>query len=197
MGLGELGRPEGFLQRQVEAWARRADAAYEQQPPPEVTAILTALRSTVPEPGPVSLIHGDLKLDNMIVDPATLAPVAVVDWDMTTRGDPLFDVAVLASYWVDESDPSELRRIDQVPSLEPGFGSRAELVAAYFVAAGSPPRDLSFMLTLARLRLAIAWQQLDVLFRNGALTDPRYAEFGEIAQTILTWTADTLAAPPL
>ena len=173
VGLGTLGRPDGFLERQVEGWARRAEVAYEQSAPPEVVAIVSWLRQCPPEPVPASLIHGDLKLDNMIVDPETLAPVAVVDWDMATRGDPLFDVAVLASYWVDETDPSDLRRIGQLPSLEPGFGTRAELVHAYFSAAGTSPRELGFLLTLARLRLAIAWQQLNLLYRRGALADPQ------------------------
>jgi aminoglycoside phosphotransferase (APT) family kinase protein len=196
VGLGTLGRPAGFLGRQVEGWTRRADAAYDQAPPVEVAAITARLRATIPETGNVSLIHGDLKLDNMIVDPHTLAPVAVVDWDMATRGDPLFDLGVLASYWIDEDDPVELRAIGQVPSLEPGFPSRAELIAAYFAAAATPPQDLAFVVTLARLRLAIAWQQLNQLYRRGALTDPRYDEFAYVAQTILTWTADTLDAPP-
>jgi aminoglycoside phosphotransferase (APT) family kinase protein len=197
VGLGDLGRPEGFLGRQVEGWSRRATAAYDDAPPPEVAAIVAQLRVTRPEPTRVSLIHGDLKLDNMLVDPTTLEAVAVVDWDMATRGEPLFDLAVLLSYWIEQDDPSDLRRIGQVPSLEPGFPSRAELAAAYFAAAGTSEVDLGFVLTIARLRLAIAWQQLNKLYRHGALTDPRYGEFADVAQTILTWTADTLAAPPL
>jgi len=197
VGLATLGKPDGFLARQVEGWARRGEAAYEGSPPREVEAIVSRLRATVPGETTTSLIHGDLKLDNMIVDPETLAPVAVVDWDMATRGDPLFDLAVLLSYWVDESDPVDLRRIGQVPSLEAGFPSRAGLIDAYFTAAGAPRRDLAFVVTLARLRLAIAWQQLNQLYRRGALSDPRYDEFADVAQTILSWTADTLDAPPL
>jgi aminoglycoside phosphotransferase (APT) family kinase protein len=163
-----------------------------------VTRILLWLRAHVPaEPELPSLIHCDLKLDNVLVDPVTLAAVAVVDWDMTTRGDPLFDLGVLLSYWIDPEDPTALHALDQVPSLEPGFPRRREVAAQYFRATGRPSADLSFHVTLARLRLAIAWQQLYRLFRSGGLTDPKYARLPAIALDILSWTADTLDNPPL
>ena len=79
----------------------------------------------------MALLHGDLKFDNVLVGPETLEPVAVVDWDMATRGDPLFDLAVLLSYWVEAGDPAEVHELGQVPSLEPDFPTRDEVVAAY------------------------------------------------------------------
>jgi aminoglycoside phosphotransferase (APT) family kinase protein len=192
VGLGDLGRPEGFLRRQVEGWARRADAAYDADPPAAVGAILEWLGRDIPAESDIALLHCDLKFDNMLVDLDRLEPVAVVDWDMATRGDPLFDLAVLLSYWVEPTDPPELHALEQVPSLDPGFPTRREVIDRYFAALGQPPADVRFRLALARLRLAVAWQQLFQRFQRGDFTDPRYASFQPLARSILTWTADTL-----
>jgi aminoglycoside phosphotransferase (APT) family kinase protein len=192
VGLGDLGRPEGFLRRQVDGWARRADAAYEGEPPAAVRSIVERLGRSVPATSEVALLHCDLKFDNILVDLEQLEPVAVVDWDMATRGDPLFDLAVLLSYWVEPGDPTEVHGLSQVPSLDAGFPSRAELVDRYFSSLGRGVADIRFYLGLARLRLAVAWQQLFQRFVRGAFTDPRYATFDALARSILTWTADTL-----
>ena len=201
VGLGDLGRPEGFVGRQVEGWARRCTAAFGGDEPAASGPILAYLRASQPAASRVALLHGDLKFDNVLVGPETLEPVAVVDWDMATRGDPLFDLAVLLSYWVDDGDPAEVRGLGQVPSLEPGFPTRDEVVALYARAAGLPglrsTDDLSFHLTLARFRLAVAWQQMFVKYERGALSDPRYASFNALAEAVLRWTADTLPADTL
>jgi len=192
VGLGDLGRPDGFLGRQVEGWARRAAAAYDGHPPPEVDVVVSHLRRHVPPESSVALLHGDLKFDNLLVDLHRLEAVAVVDWDMATRGDPLFDLAVLLSYWIEPQDPVDVHGLRQVPSLEPGFPSRADVAERYFAAVGRPPVDLRFHLALARFRLAIAWRQLFRLYRQGAFGDDRYAAFDGLAQSILRWTADSL-----
>ncbi|WP_261553918.1 phosphotransferase family protein [Frankia tisae] len=192
VGLGELGRPKGFLGRQVEGWARRAAAVYPDGLPAAADAVIGWLRHAVADvpAGEVRLIHCDFKFDNMLVDPVTLASVAVLDWDMTTRGDPLFDLAVLLSYWIEPDDPPALHELRQVPSLEPGFPRREQVAAAYFAAAGRPPAELGFHLALARLRLAIAWRQLYRRFADDPVAGPRYAAFARIADAVLGWTAD-------
>jgi aminoglycoside phosphotransferase (APT) family kinase protein len=194
VALGDLGKPEGFLRRQVEGWSRRCDAAYEGAVPPAATALVERLRQLVPDRSDTALVHGDLKFDNMLFDLHRIEPVAVVDWDMATRGDPLFDLAVLLSYWVEPSDPPGLHDLRQVPSLAPGFATRKQVAADYFAESGRPAEDLSFHLALARLRLAVAWQQLYIRFIGGIFTDPRYADFGNIANAVLTWTIDSLEA---
>lgn len=199
VGLGSLGRPDGFLARQVEGWLRRADAANDGARPAAINTIASWLRQRIPpDPQSPTLLHSDLKLDNLLVDPASLTATAVIDWDMATRGDPLFDLAVLLSYWIEPGDPPCVRRLRQVPSLEPGFPSRRTLAERYLGLAGRPlDTDLGFHLTLARLRLAVAWQQLHRQYRLGALVDPKYGEFADIASAILDWTAATLNNPPL
>lgn len=197
VGLAGLGRPEAFLARQVEGWARRADAAYD-EPSRDAAMVVEWLREHCPdEAGGGSLLHCDFKPDNMLVDPVSRQPVAVVDWDMATTGDPLFDLGVLLAYWVEPGDPSDLHALRQVPSLEPGAPTRAQVAQAYLDAAGRQAEDLSFYFTLGRLRLAIAWRQLYVLHRRGALPDPKYAGFAGLADAVLGWTADSLDHSPI
>ena len=167
IGLGALGKPEGFLGRQVEGWLRRAAAVYPEGLPASVTAIAAHLRGAVPASARTSLLHSDLKFDNMLFTPGALAPVAVIDWDMATRGDPLFDLAVLLSYWIEPGDPAPLHALRQVPSLSPGFPDRRSVVELYFAASGRPAEDIGFHLVLARLRLAVAWMQLFRQFERG------------------------------
>jgi aminoglycoside phosphotransferase (APT) family kinase protein len=195
VGLGDLGRPEGFLARQVEGWARRSAASFGADEPASVTPILAHLRASVPSSDAVTLLHLDLKFDNMLYDLDRLEPVAIVDWDMATRGDPLYDLGVLLSYWVEPGDPPHLHKLDQVPSLEPGFPDRAGVAARYFAASGREPVDLAFYVTLARFRLAIVWQQLYERYLRGALQGDRYESFNALAKDYLNWTADSVTRP--
>jgi aminoglycoside phosphotransferase (APT) family kinase protein len=197
VGLGDLGRPDGFLGRQVEGWARRAAAAFPGGAPGEVEAIVDWLRPRVPVGSRSGLLHNDFKFDNMLFDLGSLRPVAVVDWDMATLGEPLFDLAVLLSYWVHPEDPPGILALEQTPSLTPGFPRRAEVARRYFSAAGREPEDLSFLLVLARFRLAVVWLQLYNIHLRGASNNPRAAGFDGIARALLAWVAGTLDAPPL
>jgi aminoglycoside phosphotransferase (APT) family kinase protein len=198
IGLGDLGKPAGFLDRQVRGWGKRAADVYPSGLPSSLQAVLDHLAAhPFGESDHVSVLHCDLKPDNLLVDPSSLAPVAVIDWDMGTRGDPLFDLAVLLSYWVQSDDPAELHGLQQVPSLAPGAPPRAWLAETYFALARRTPVDLGPLLVLARLRLAVAWVQLYRQWERGTVTDPKYAAFEKIALAMLEWTADTLSDPPV
>ncbi len=116
MGLGELGRPDGFVTRQIEGWAGRWEAAATRSVPDMATAG-DLLRSGVSDPQAVAVLHNDFKLDNtMVGDGGDL--VAVLDWDMATLGDPLVDLGTLLAYWVDPEGPTY-----------PIFGERAVTLA--------------------------------------------------------------------
>lgn len=189
-GLHELGRPEGFLARNVEGWARRAMESAEGAPHPAAAATIDWLRARpVPEQPPV-LLHSDFKLDNLVLDPLTLRPRALLDWDMSTRGDPLFDLATLLSYWVEPGDPPALQLLRQMPTALPGFPTRAEVVRAYAAATGRDVSDFLFHRVLALLKLGIVFQQLHARYRLGATQDARYAEFGALSEGILIHAHD-------
>ncbi|MGI9384745.1 MAG: phosphotransferase family protein, partial [Methyloligellaceae bacterium] len=102
IGLDDLGRPEGFVARAIAGWSKRgAAAAFDDASHSLVAEIAAWLGRQDVEEGDATLLHNDFKLDNMILEPETLAPVAVLDWDMGTRGDPRFDLATLLSYWAE------------------------------------------------------------------------------------------------
>jgi aminoglycoside phosphotransferase (APT) family kinase protein len=187
VGLGDLGRPQGFLERQLTGWTRRAHAVWPEGLPGVVTSLTAELGRQIPEPSGVSLLHMDLKLDNMLIDRETLSPNAVIDWDMTTRGCPLFDLAILVSYWMEPGDPEAVRAVNQMPTTAAGFGSRREVIDSYFVATGSEPRPLHWHIACARLRLAVAWMQLYRKWQSGDLVGADYPDFQNIAMSVLDW----------
>lgn len=189
VGLGELGKPEGLLERQLTGWTRRAHAVWPEGLPGVVTDLTSRLAEQIPEPTAVTLLHMDLKLDNMLVDRDTLSPKAIIDWDMTTRGCPLFDLAILVSYWMGQDDPREVQAVNQMPTTAEGFVKRQDVIDAYFAAAGMTPRPLHWHVACARLRLAVAWMQLFRKWQSGDLVGADYPDFQNIAMSVLDWAA--------
>ena len=185
VGLGDLGKPEGFYARQLRGWTGRAAAVWDDGLPTEAAALLAALATSVPpdDAAPV-LLHMDLKPDNLLVDPANMAPQAMIDWDMATRGPRGFDLAVLLSYWIEPGDPAAVHGLNAVPSLAPGAPGRAEVAARYRALGGADPGPLHWPLALARLRLAVAWMQLYRKWQRGEMAGDRYAEFESLALAI-------------
>jgi aminoglycoside phosphotransferase (APT) family kinase protein len=184
VGLGDLGRPEGFLERSIEGWARRGEKAREQGPGPLLPTLATWLRAhRVPDGAPV-LLHNDYKLDNLLLDPDTLDPVAVVDWDQGTRGDALFDLATLLSYWTEPGDPPAMHALSQMPSAAPGFPSRREAAARYADLTGRDLSDFKFHRVLGLFKLGVVFHQLHARYRQGQ-ADARYLDFGAVADGLL------------
>lgn len=185
IGLDSLGRPEGFLARTVEGWAKRAEIAYDGAPPASVPALLAWLRARKVVEQTPSLLHNDFKLDNVIVDPDTLAPRAVIDWDMGTRGDPLFDLATLLSYWTEAGDPPAMHEMQQMPTAGHGFPRRREVVEAYARATGRDVSDFHFYRVLTMLKIGIVFAQIHAQYRRGTSRDPRFAAVGTLAEGLL------------
>jgi aminoglycoside phosphotransferase (APT) family kinase protein len=183
--LAELGRPEGFLRRTVEGWAKRAALATEGCMSPLIPELSSWLRHHLIPDGRPCLIHNDLKLDNILLDGTSLNPVAVLDWDQCTRGDALFDLATTLSYWTEDGDPPAMQRLGQMPTALPGFPSRQAFAERYARAAGLDLSDFRFLRVLAIFKLATIFHQLHLRYRSGATADPRYAAFGELADGIL------------
>lgn len=188
VGLQDLGRPDGFLERTVAGWIKRAVLSAEGRDSSPCHGLIADLSHWLREhrvaEGKPSLIHNDLKLDNILLDAVTLAPVAVLDWDQCTRGDSLFDLATTLSYCSEPGDPPVMQRLMQMPSGA-GFPSRRALAERY---AKLTHRDLSnfqFYRVLAIFKLAVIFQQLHQRYRDGATDDPRYAEFGAVTDGVL------------
>lgn len=185
VGLGEFGKPEGFLTRTTNGWTKRAEAVSGDRDQLIVSEISQWLARCVPPELPATLLHSDFKLDNIVLDPATLKPLAVLDWDMCTRGDPLFDLATLLSYWVEPSDPDAMHRLKQMPTATEGFYSRSEMMSAYASITGRDISNFHFYRVLALFKLGVVFLQLYSRYLSGATTDARYAEFGDLGHGIL------------
>jgi aminoglycoside phosphotransferase (APT) family kinase protein len=196
IGLGTLGRPEGFLSRAITGWAVRAALAVDGAdllPPTE--QLVTWLRREVPPDSAVpapTLLHNDFKLDNIVLDPATLSPLSVLDWDMGSRGDPLFDLATLLSYWTEVNDPAPLHALQQMPTAAPGFATRAEMIANYARATGRDVSNFRFYRVLTMFKLAVVFLQLGAQWRRGTSSNPRYQGFDALAADLML-VADDIA----
>lgn len=191
-GLGRLGRPEGFLRRTAEGWAKRAEIAWEGALPPVAHEILDRLeRDPVPEGAP-ALLHNDFKLDNLILDPKTLTPRALIDWDLGTRGDPLWDLAVLLSYWTEPDDHPAMRGLDQMPTGSPGFPKRADMIERYARLTGRDMSAIRPFRAVAQFRLAVVFRQIFRRFRDSGETNPRAVAFDALADGLLDVTREVM-----
>jgi aminoglycoside phosphotransferase (APT) family kinase protein len=187
VGLQTLGRPAGFLTRTLEGWVTRGNAA-NLMDVSLFAETVAWLRSRVPPDTSPCLLHSDFKLDNVILEPTTLAPVAVIDWDMGTRGDPLWDLAVLLSYWVEQGDPDCMQRMRQMPTAQPGFLRRPEVLALYQSLTGRVINDFSFYRVLAVLRSAIVFLQLFDRYRRDPAGNPGCSEFDSLGRELLDYS---------
>jgi aminoglycoside phosphotransferase (APT) family kinase protein len=186
VGLGDLGKPEGFIARAVRGWSGRAERLELRDDTRALARELSGwLERQRIRPAAPTLLHSDFKLDNLIVEPTTLSPVAIVDWDMGTRGDPLFDLATLLSYWVEAGDPACMHDMKQLPTAAPGFPTRNEVVAHYARLTGRDVSDLPVLRGLATFKLAVVLLQLHALWKRGAVKGDDYAPLDRIATELM------------
>lgn len=191
VGLDDLGKPQGFIGRAIAGWSKRGALVAES---PSVQKLLKEISDWLARQHfrerPAAILHCDFKLDNLILDPASLAPLALVDWDMGTRGDPLFDLATLLSYWAEPGDPPAMRKLQQMPTAHPGFWRRSDVAERYAALTGQDLNDLAAMRVLALFKLGVVFLQLHRQWTNGAVKDNRYADFALLGGDLLLIARD-------
>ena len=187
VGLGSLGKPEGFLARQVRGWSERLVRA-KTHDVPVADEVALWLEANLPESPPASLVHNDWKLDNMAIDPADPGRcVAVYDWDMCTVGDPLCDVGTLLGLW---SDPGESKAgTNPMPTQAEGFMTRDEAVAYYSACSGIDTAAIAYYSVFGAFKMAVVLQQIYVRFHRGQTQDQRFAGLGEAADDLFAVAA--------
>lgn len=191
VGLETLGRPEGFFARQAEGWIKRAVHVYGGTLPAAAAEVAGGLKNTPQPPEDATvLLHSDFKLDNILLDPATLRPGTIVDWDMGTRGPALFDLATMLSYWTEPGDPDCMHRLAQMPTAKAGFLSRAEAAQAYAQHTGRSIEAIRPYRVLTIFKLAVVFLQLHHRYLTGETTDPRYVGFGSIGEELFALALD-------
>jgi aminoglycoside phosphotransferase (APT) family kinase protein len=175
IGLADLGKPQGYLERQVRGWIERYHGSRTHDIP-QVEAVSNWIQQHMPSSGSAALIHNDYKYDNVVLDPNDLAKIiGVLDWEMCTIGDPLTDLGSALAYWVDASDPSEILETRWGPTTYPGSLTRAQLVQRYAQKTGRDVSDMSFYLVFARFKIAVIVQQIYYRYHQGLTHDERFA----------------------
>lgn len=183
-GLADLGRPEGYVERQVRGWAERWRAARTDDVADVERAIAWLDGHRPPERG-VALIHNDYKYDNLVLDLGDPARIlAVLDWEMATVGDPLMDLGTTLGYWLDPDDPSEARLLALGSSLLPGNLTRAEVVERYARASGRDVGEPLFYYVYGLFKIAVIAQQIYARWKHGATTDQRFSAFRMAVQIL-------------
>lgn len=189
-GLRGLGKPEGFNGRQVEGWAGRWRRARTDDMPPveelhdeDVIAWLTA--HTPPESAH-TLVHNDFKLDNLMLDPGDPSRVvALLDWEMTTVGDPLVDLGLTLTYWTMPEMPGrEPNRVGAVASAE-GYFTREEFLGRYAERSGRDVAGVAWYEVLGHFKLAVIVGQIYARYRAGQTRDARFAPLGGQARWLI------------
>ena len=177
-GLGDLGRPEGYVQRQIEGWCDRYEKALTPDAPlwEEVKAWL---REKMPADHPKpALVHNDYRFDNVILDPQDpMRIIGVLDWELTTIGDPLMDLGNTLAYWVEANDPAPVQLLRRQPSNAPGMLTRQEFVDYYARRAGIEIPNFDYYYCYGLFRLAGIAQQIYYRYYHGQTRDARFAPF--------------------
>jgi len=192
VGLADLGRSQGYGQRQLRRWQEQA-LQFRAVARPLADEVHAELVRRLPDTGRVALVHGDYRADNAIVDAGTGRVRAIVDWELCTLGDPLIDLAVALSYWTLPDDP--VRPLGDAPTLAPGFPDRDRVLALYETASATDLPEFTPYLAFAHWRLAMVLEGVHGRFVRGAYgAGANTAYFGRLPHSIdvLARTAATL-----
>lgn len=177
-GLVALGKPDGFLERQVLGWADRWNRA-KTNDMPQMDGLIRWLIDRRPQSPPPTLVHNDFKLDNVMLRPSSDAVEAVLDWEMATIGDPLADLGLTLCYWAWANAPQ--LRTRGVPALtsQPGWYTRDQFVQRYADRTGRDLSAIGYYEVLGIFKLAVILQQIYFRYRSGQTRDKRFQNFDQ------------------
>jgi aminoglycoside phosphotransferase (APT) family kinase protein len=191
VGLEDLGKPAGYIERQVRGWADRYKKA-KTDDVPTVERLGAWLEENRPAESGAALVHNDFKYDNVVLAPNLSGVIAVLDWEMATIGDPLMDLGTALGYWIDPGDRAMLQgRSVFGPTNLPGNLSRMEFVERWSRATGRDASNIVFYYAFALFKLAVISQQLYKRFVDGLTTEERY---GYMLASVRSVTASALVA---
>lgn len=179
-GLGDLGRPDGFMARQVAGWKKRWDLVADPAHDAAMAALHARLDASLPAAQRISLVHNDLKLDNCMFDPADPDHViAFFDWDMTTLGDPLADLGTLLNYWPDPGDLDPAQRASHDGMAAMGLPGRVEITERYGDRTGLDVSQAAWYDAFAQWKTGVVVQQLHHRWKMGDSSNERHETVAE------------------
>jgi aminoglycoside phosphotransferase (APT) family kinase protein len=178
--LSELGKPAGFVRRQLEGWRARWEKA-RIAAVPAMEALAEWLTDNLPDEQPPALVHNDYKFDNVVLsatDPTQI--VGVLDWEMATLGDPRMDLGASLAYWVEGTDDPRLQFVALGPTWCPGAWTRAQVAARWAAGTGRDISDLPWFRCFGTFKNAVIAQQIFWRYEHGHTRDPRFAALGHL-----------------
>lgn len=191
VGLEDLGKPEGYVGRQVLNWGKQyLNAATEDVPAAE--KVMKWMEEHQPKDYRYSLVHNDFKYDNVVFkDDKWKEVIAVLDWEMATLGDPLMDLGTSLGYWTMSSDHAFVQQGIPSPTIMEGNPSRSEIVELYAQKSGRDVDHLVFYYAFGLFKIAVIAQQIYYRYDKGLTTDPRFAQLNKASELLcnLAWQA--------
>lgn len=189
-GLSSLGKPEGFVERQVRGWAERWNRAKTEEVP-DMDDIVRWLNNCLPPSVDATLVHNDYKLDNVMLWPSGDRVAAVLDWEMTTIGDPLADLGLTMCYWTWASMAAQDDPHPATPGLttQPGWYTRDQFLGRYAERTGRDLSHIRYHEILGIFKLAVILQQIYYRFQRGQTQDERFRTFDQRVQGLIRLAA--------
>ncbi len=190
-GLADLGKPEGYVERQITNWSKQYLKAKTEEIK-ESEKVMKWLHNNQPKKYDYSLIHNDFKYDNMMFKDNSWKEInTVLDWEMCTLGDPLMDLGTSLSYWVTEDDMDALKKGLASPTILKGNPNRLEIVELYSKKSGESIHNLVFYYVYGLFKLAVIVQQIYFRYHEGYTSDKRFAHLNQHTQLLFTiaWQA--------
>jgi aminoglycoside phosphotransferase (APT) family kinase protein len=184
IGLGDLGKPEGYVVRQVQGWTKRYFNAKTDENA-ELEKAIEWINENIPDSHGASLIHNDYKFDNVMLNPQDLTEiVAVLDWEMTTIGEPLMDFGSSLAYWMSEAEGEAMLNQPFNPRVLMENISRRDLIEIYEEKSGTTASDILFYYIFGTVKLAVIAQQIYFRYVKGFTKDERFAGFGRFVNSL-------------
>ena len=175
-GLDFIGKPTGYVKRQVDGWSQRYQKA-KTKDAPDCKIIMEWLKDKMPQDTDhPTIVHNDYKLDNVVLDPGRPEKIiGILDWEMTTYGDPLMDLGNSLAYWVEKNDPDEIQMMRTMPTNMPGALTRQEILEYYEKQTGRSTRQFDFYYCFGLFRLIVIAQQIYYRYYHKITDNKRFA----------------------
>lgn len=185
VGLGDFGKPEGYVSRQILGWNRRYEKAWTEDVQ-KFDDVRDWLEANMPETERgAAVVHGDYRIDNCILnkdDPTKIE--AILDWEISALGDPMMDLGNTLAYWIEEDDPAFMHLMVRQPSRVPGMMTRQEILDFYAEKSGADVSGFQFYYVYGIFRLAVIIQQIYYRFYHGQTDNPRFKDYGQMVNAM-------------